>query len=316
LNEQKLINVDLNFTSLPLKIEPESSPIEIAKEADKHNSAFYDQLSRYFMERNFEADELGISILKANQKISDTLYIESLRFKHNTDKPIAEIIRYNKGGNFTENVNGDPVYKEGTPHLIVIANAEKGSSYEQLSQIARAAVEPLMEVDDKFHLIKCVALGGSIISDPKKPGDIDLIVILNEKVPYDTNKMQEQLSENAGKFLAALSDACNGFGGHKIEFDLVGDTITEKHKLEITIKTEVEFLEFYKIEGQLREDYLSDTRKQMEEKSPEKAQSYNGIDVTYPEAIVNTGGQIIYGENLIDREGKEVFKYRDDDLLK
>lgn len=318
-DEKKVLSglgTEVEFPEIQLSDNAPAS--EVIPKLLKHNAKMFEFFDEHiFVDYQLPIYDPFIATMLKNQKIVDNLEPIALKERLDTDKPVAEIVRFNSTNESALLCKPKPVYKGGTPHLIALANAENGSAYEQLRQVAKSVVDPIIEIQEKTNLIKCVCLNGSIVSETKKPGDIDLVLITKEKFPYNIDKLKEGLSENAIHFLYTLSDIGDRGGeDSKIEFDIAGDTITEKHTLEITVETEAEFLKFYKIEGEMREKYLEINRAAMTRFSPEKAPKYEHLGLTHSETVVETGGQIIFGDNIKDRDGKDVFKYRDDDLLK
>ncbi len=79
------------------------------------------------------------------------------------------------------------VYAGGSPKLIAVYDNEHASAYQEAQSIARAALEPYLELgniqDEQGNVvfpIKCILLAGSTVAETKTPSDLDIVVIFEK----------------------------------------------------------------------------------------------------------------------------------------
>ena len=336
LDDEKAKLSDLGMQDLVPRVEiREDSPTpEVISKLLTHNREFFEIAEKAYHDFENKIDGYGAIIRKFSDKV-DALLLQNqtkinelepiaLQEIYGTDHPIAKIVRFGSPGmRYWSRAKGD-IYEDGTPVLIAVANTEKGSAYQQLATIIKSVAEPLIEVDKKTTGIKTIVLYGSVVSELKRPGDIDVLVLTNYtsknggyRNPWrDGPEFIEGVSKTASDFYAKLVEIDWTQGGEgDISFHLTGDTITKDHTLQIYVMRETEYLRQYNAVGSQKEQILKVQMDMAEPDNTERALRYKNLGLSHAQMAAN-GGQIVYGDNIKDDKENEVFRHHDDDLLK
>lgn len=321
-SEEVISSLTSAATKLQLNLKPDLQEIKgaeiaaVIEKLRKYNEAFYEAVfddDAFLYTADQEKIKHACDILIRCQSIVDNLEPLALSQELGTEKVLARIVKAgNSNNSYTvppgheEEDNPPLLFKEGAPWLIAVANPEECSAYEQLAVIIKSAVAPLLEMDSKKHFIRNVILFGSVVYNPKQPGDIDLLVLYDDESSLPSTDIEPHLSKEAGNLLWELSEQqrMEMNGRNKIRFTLVGDTITTRHCLDITLVPVSDFLRRYYAVGDERQRLLNANK-----------DAYKNLGMTFPEALVQTGGMIIYGEDIRDPENNIVLSKKDTDLL-
>lgn len=205
-------------------------------------------------------------------------------------------------------------WQDGLPRVIDITNTEGLSSYQQLQMIAKKTLSPFIEIQKKTKSIVCIVLYGSTVAEPKKPSDIDFLVLTRGDSDLEMADIDRKaLSSEAQKVFDELSVRAS----NNLKYKINGDSITVNHEVEVNVRPAEGFLQMLNLpEGIKKESILQSSRRAMRERSPQKAHYYENLDLTYSDTVTRLGGQIIFGSNIKLQNGEQVFKLRDDELLK
>lgn len=211
-------------------------------------------------------------------------------------------------------VGNERLYKHGTDVFIGIPNTEKMSAHNQYKEIIKAAAEPYLELM-KHGLVEAIIIDGSVIDDPKMPGDLDMLVIGHQ----DTVKYNSELANSLSPAARLMYERMYAFsieGADLQRLKIVGDTITTQHRIDIALMSRKAFLDDFMLEGTDKAARLDANRQLMMSGDKRKAESYEGWQHTNAQTTVLLKGIVIAGDGVYGNDGKNLFPRRDDELLK
>lgn len=184
-----------------------------------------------------DKEKLLIGEIKEKTKKTVEFLIHDLEQKNPTPTPIAEIVQLkNLSNEYFSNILGIP------PNLIIIGHSEDKGYNEQHRAILDAICEPFKEIHNLYSKFVVVSYGsaqryaGQIPSGGELPKDVDLIVLVDDKIKFDT-EVSDKLSPISKGLYKRMTSTPDSEDGVKLTFKLEGDTITRDHRLSLLFGT-------------------------------------------------------------------------------
>lgn len=235
-------------------------------------------------------------ILDDSHAIIDELEPVALSDREGTDKTIVKIARI-------ADDNYKP-HRDGDPNLIVVANADKGSAQQQFDLITEQITSNIADFVES-GAIKCLVSYGSTLIEPKKPGDLDYLLVVDKEKLVSLHR-DKSFDRSQTKLIDEIVSQI-GWGDF-VHFKLVGDTITTEHSMTIKIVDVKRFTERLNPKDGDRQKFLNEEKSMFSNYDGKKLNSYSGTKTTFEERIVASGALIEFGTNILDKNGNRVFK--------